>query len=62
MQDLAAVVLGIPAVASHCSAGWMDDLVEAPPPVPEVTAPRSTAHRSDGVRLHRTDDLLRRDT
>lgn len=62
MQDLAAAVHGIPAVASHLSAGWLLGLAEEPPKRPEVTADRSTGHRDDSARLHRTDDLLRRDT
>ena len=62
MQDLASAVLGIPAAASHLSASWLHGLIEDPPRRHEVTVDRLTGHRDASARLHRTDDLLRRDT
>ena len=61
-MHLAAAVWALPAVASHLSASWLFGLVGNPPGLPEVTRPRSTSAAIDGIRVHRTDDLLRSDT
>lgn len=62
MMELAAAVWALPAVASHRSATWLLGLVDSAPELPEVTRPRSTSAVIDGIRVHRTDDLLRSDT
>jgi very-short-patch-repair endonuclease len=62
MQDLAAAVLGLPAVASHLSSAWLLGVVDEPPSRPEVTVELRAGHHDRSVRLHRTTDLLRRDT
>ena len=60
-QALAAATLATGGVASHRSAAWLLELGNVPR-LPEVTADRSTSHGHDGLRLHRTTDLLPRDT
>ena len=62
LMDLAAATWALPAVSSHVSAAWLLRLVEDPPPLPEITRSRAASARTPGVRVHRTDDLLSKDT
>jgi len=61
LQDLAAAVLATHGAASHRSSGWLMDLFDRRPPRHEITVGLSVGHHHDGVRLHRTDDLLASD-
>lgn len=51
----ACLAAGPAAVASHRSAGWIWDLLEIPPAMPEITVPRDRRRRISGVVVHNTD-------
>jgi hypothetical protein len=57
----ACLAAGDGAVASHRSAAWLWDLIDRPPPVPEITVAYSSHPRLKQVIVHRSLDLdLRR--
>ncbi len=61
LEPLAGVVAAGIGVASHLSAAALHGLVQDQPARPEVTAHVGVGHHHEGVRLHRTEDLLPRD-
>ena len=57
----ACLAAGPHAMASHRSAAWLWEMVEAPPRAPELTVPSSDQHgrRVAGITVHRTTQRAR---